>query len=99
MIFFFDVSMGSVSEEVFTVIESIPTLKELKVKSTRAAAVKSLAETVMLIVACWREITNFATRLTETVSTVFQDSKIPLSAQKEKMWMTFGQVRASKLPA
>lgn len=99
--------MSSRCNAVLSIIESLPSLKELKVNSERATSVKKIAETVKQC--CMLEKNKekfglFATRLTEIICSVFEDTgpdtePSSLSKRKEKMWMSFSRARECELPA
>ena len=94
--------MNSACEEVLSVIDSLPTLKELRANSSRTAAVKACVETFKLscrLAQNEAKFLSFCTMLLETIGSALEkDPNSPLSAQKEKMWVQFGVLRQHKLP-
>ena len=78
--------------EVLTVIDSLPSLKELRVKSPRTTAVKAAVGSVLQCCKLQQnqqKVRVFAVKLTKTIFSCFETA---LSKQKEKMWKEFGRL-------
>ena len=92
--------MNPVSAEVLEVIECIPSLKELKVKSFRTDAVKCSVEAVKSKLAKNEDIFNkFSTSLVKAIFAVFEENPSKdLPSQKERIWIQFAKVREHNLP-
>jgi len=87
---------------VSAVILSLPSRKELKIQSPRVAVVKKCIEDVLE--ACSKEqnkdrFARFCTKLMTLLKTTLDIPRpATLSQRRERLWVSFGKIRAERLP-